>query len=67
LCKDWLAFVQRRRCSNEAKTQKPLILAGVPQTNEMISAASIGLSSPCGHMEEILLLNKFLSDCRHVP
>ena len=27
-------------CSNAAKTQNPLNLAGVPQTNEMISAAS---------------------------
>ena len=27
-------------CSNAAKTRNPLKLAGVPQTNEMISAAS---------------------------
>jgi len=29
----------------------------------------VGRSSPylCGHLEEILLLNKFFSDCRHVP
>jgi len=27
-------------CSNEAKTRSPLKLAGVPQTNELISAAS---------------------------
>ena len=41
LCKVWLASVERRRCSNEAKTQKPLKLAGVPQTNETISASSM--------------------------
>ena len=45
----WL-FVQRRKvwltpntrvpCSNATKTQNPLKLAGVPQTNETISAAS---------------------------
>jgi len=39
-CTVWLASVERRRCSNEAKTQKPLKVAGVPQTNETISAAS---------------------------
>jgi len=43
-----LPSVQRRKvwltpntgvpCSNAAKTQKPLKFAGVPQTNEMISA-----------------------------
>ena len=27
-------------CSNAAKTRKPLKVAGVPQTSEMISAAS---------------------------
>jgi len=27
-------------CSNAAKTRNPLEFAGVPQTNEMISAAS---------------------------
>jgi len=32
-CKVWLASVEQRRCSNEAKTQKPLKFAGVPQTH----------------------------------
>jgi len=49
-------------CSNAAKTRNPLELAGVPQTNETISAVSgpkftIGLLWE--HVEEILLLNKF--------
>jgi len=39
-CKVWLASVERRRCSNEAKTRNPLKFAGAPQTNELISAAS---------------------------
>jgi len=46
-------------CSNAAKTRNPLKFAEVPQTNEMISAASgpkfIILYA---HVEEILLLNK---------
>ena len=37
-CKVWLATVQRRRCSNKTKTRNPLKFAGVPQTNERISA-----------------------------
>ena len=46
----WRPLVQRSKvcltptaglpCSNAAKTQKPLKFAGVPQTNETISAAS---------------------------
>ena len=47
-------------CSNTANTRKPLIVAGVTQTPETISAAS----SPkftifWKHVEEILLLDKF--------
>ena len=62
LCKVWLASVERRRCSNEAKMRKLLKLAGVPQTNESetISAASRPkFTILWGHLEEILLLNKF--------
>jgi len=40
LCKVWLASAERRHCSNEGKTQNPLKFAGVPQTNELISAVS---------------------------
>ena len=47
-------------CSNAAKMQNPLKLAGVPQTNETISAASgPKFTILWGHVEEILLLNKF--------
>ena len=47
-------------CSNAAKTRNPLKLAGVPQTNEMISGASRPkFTILWGHLEEILLLNKF--------
>jgi len=37
---EWMTSVERRRCSNEAKTRKPLKFAGVPQTRQSISAAS---------------------------
>jgi len=47
-------------CSNAAKTRKPLKAARVPQTPETISAASGSkFTILCGHVEEILLLNKF--------
>ena len=36
----WLASVERRRCSNEAKTRNQLKFAGVPQTTEPISGVS---------------------------
>jgi len=47
-------------CSNAAKTQNPLKFVGVLQTNETI-AAVIGpkFTILSGHVEEILLLNKF--------
>jgi len=47
-------------CSNVAKTRKPLKVAGVPQTPETISAASMPkFTILWSHVEEILLLNKF--------
>ena len=55
-------------CSNTAKTRYPLKYDGVPQTRQSISAVSaptfIILS---GHVEEVLLLNEFFSDCRYMP
>ena len=52
-------------CSNDAKTRKPLKVAGVPQTPETISAASgPKFTILWVQVEEILLLNKFFSDCR---
>ena len=64
----WLTPTTRVLCSNAAKTQNPLKLLGVPQTNEMISAASgPKFTILRGYVEEILLLNKFFSDCRYTP
>ena len=58
----------RVTCSNAAKTRNPLKLPGVPQTNETISAASgPKFTILWGHMEDVLLLNNFFSDCVYVP
>jgi len=68
LCKVWLASVERRRCSNAAKTRNPLEFAEVPQTNEKISATSgPKFTILWGLVEEILLLNMFFSDYRYMP
>ena len=56
----WLTPTTRVPSSNAAKTPNPLKFAGVPQTNETISAASgPKFTILWGHVEEILLLNKF--------
>jgi len=41
--------------------------AGVPQTNELISAARPKFAILRGHVEEILLFNNFFFDCRYMP
>jgi len=47
-------------CSNAAKTQNPLKFVGVPQTPETISAVSgPKFTILSGHVEEVLLLNKY--------
>ena len=64
----WLTPTTRVPCSNTAKTRNPLKLPGVPQTNEKISAVSgLNFTILWRHVGEILLLNKFLSDCRYMP
>ena len=64
----WLTLTTRVPCRNAAKTRKPLKLEGVPQTPEPISTGSepkfIILR---GHVEDVLLLNKFFSDCQYMP
>ena len=60
----WLTPTTRVPCSNAAKTRNPLKFTGVPQTPEPISAASgPKFTILWVHLEEILLLNKFFSDC----
>jgi len=49
------------------KTWNPLKLPGVPQTNERISdTRGPKFTILQGHVEEVLLLNKFFSDCWYV-
>jgi len=60
--KVWLASGKRRRCSNEGKTRKPLKFTGVAQTRQQISAVSRPKFTILrGHVEDILLLNKFFN------
>jgi len=66
--KVWLTPNTAVPCSNAAKTRNPLKFAGVPQTTGPISAASgPTFTISWRRVEEILLLNKFFSDCRYVP
>ena len=58
--KVWLTPTTGVPCSNASKTQKPVKLAVMPQTTGPISAASEPkFTILWGHLEEILLLNKF--------
>ena len=53
--------------SNAAKTRNPLKLAGVTQTRQQISAVSGPKFTILWlRVEEILLFNKFFSDCQYV-
>jgi len=61
----WLTPTTRVLCSNAAKTRKSMKFAGVPQTTEPILAAKFAIL--LGHLEDILLLNKYFSDCRYMP
>jgi len=55
-------------CSNAANMRKPLKLAELLQTTGSIAAASRPkFTILWGHVEEILLLNEFFSNCRYVP
>jgi len=66
--KVWLTPTTRVSCSNAAKTRKPLKFAGVPQTHQQISAVSRPkFTILSGYVEEVLLFNKFFSDCRYMP
>jgi len=66
--KVWLTPNTGMPCSNAAKTRNPLKFAGVPQTRQQISAVSRPkFTILSGYVEDILLLNKFFSDCRYVP
>jgi len=54
-------------CSNAAKRRNQLKFAGVSQTRQWISAVcGPKFTILCGHVWEILVFNKFFSDCRYV-
>jgi len=55
----WLTPTARVPCSNVAKMRNPLKFAGVPQTNEKISAVSRSKFTILSGHEEVLLFNKF--------
>jgi len=54
-----------QQCCQDAKA---IEITGVPKTTGPISGASRPkFTILWGHLEEILLLNTFLSDCQYVP
>jgi len=58
------SMLQTVPCSKAAKTRNPLKFAEVPQTTGSISTTSgLKFNILWGHMGEILVLNKFFSDC----
>jgi len=64
----WLTPTISVPCSNAANTRNSLKFAGVPQTRQRISAVSRPKFAILWvHVEEVLLLNKFFSDCGYVP
>jgi len=65
--KVWLTPNPTVPCSNATKTRNPLKFARVPQATGPISAAMPKFATLCRNVEEVVLLNKFLSDCRYMP
>ena len=62
----WLTPTARVPCSNAAKMRNPLKFAGVPQTRQQISAVSRPkFTILSGHVEDVLLSNKFFSVSIH--
>ena len=58
----WLTPTTRCRAP---KTRNPLKFVGVPQTRQQISAVSRPkVTILSGHVEEVMLFNKFLPICR---
>jgi len=63
----WLTPNTRLPYSNAAKTRIPLKFAAVPQTRQQISAASgPKFTILREHVEEMLVLSKFFTDCRYI-
>ena len=63
----WLTPTTRCRAVTLPRRKNPLKFVGVPQTRQQISAVSgPKFTILSGHLEEVLLLNKFFSDCRYM-
>ena len=65
----WLTPTATVPCSNAAKTRKrnSLKFAGVLRTRQQISAVSRPkFTMLSGHVDEVLLFNKFFSHCRYM-
>ena len=61
----WLTPTTRYRAVTLPRRNNQLKFVGLPQTPEPISAVSgPKFTILSGHVEEVLLLNKFFSDCR---
>jgi len=54
LCSTPQSVGDAQPCSSAAQTRKPLKLPGVPNRSQSLVGAIL-----CGHLEKILLLNKF--------
>jgi len=64
----WLTPTTRVPCSNAAKKRNQLKFAGVPKTRQRISAVSRQKFTILSErVEEVLLFNKFFSNCRYMP
>ena len=59
---------RNNRAVTRPRRKNPLKFVGVPQTPEPISAVSgPKFAILSGHVAQVLLLNKFFSDCRYMP
>ena len=66
LCSTPVSLAHAHYYSNAAKTRNQLKFAGVPQTGQPISAASRPkFTILWGHVDDILLLNKFFRLSTH--
>jgi len=65
LCSTPQSLADAHGCSTDVQTRNPLKFAGVPQTRQRFSA-DIGPKFTIlrGHVEAVLMFNKFFCDCR---
>ena len=62
------SLLECRAVTLPRRVRNPLKFAGVPQTRQQISAVTRPkFTILSGDVEEVLLFNNFLFDCRHMP